>query len=113
MSTQKIRELIREYVKAGVGGTYEPTNASGIIQNEERISDYVTFIENIDTNDGSTTLEVKVSKKINKPEIEKELNTILPVKYKIFDYNNGNDVKHKKNEVINDLWGRISKYLWL
>ena len=108
MSTQKLRELIKEYVKAGSGGTYDPTNASGVIQNEERVDEYVDFIENMNTDDGSTTLEVKVSKNIDNPEIEDILNSILPVKYKIFDYNNGNDVKQHKNNVINKIFSKIS-----
>lgn len=108
MSTQKLRELIKEYVKAGSGGTYDPTNASGVIQNEERVNKYIDFVENMNTDDGSTTLEVKVSKNIDNPAVENILNSILPVKYKIFDYNNGNDVKHKKNDIINKIFGVIS-----
>ena len=113
MSTQKLREMIREYVKAGSGGSYSPTNTSGVIQNEKRVDEYVDFIENMNTDDGSTTLEVKVSKNIDNPEIEDILNVILPVKYKIFDYNNGNNVKQQKNIIIYKIYGKISKYLWM
>ena len=108
MSTQKLRELIREYLKAGGGGTYDPTNPTGVIQNEKRVDDYIDIIENQNTDNGSTTLEIKVSKNINNPRIEEILNEILPVKYEIFDYNNDNSVKLQRDKVINKIFTIIN-----
>ena len=109
MNIKILRKIIKEEIGRNLR-TYDPNNPTGTISNELKVLDFITVIENENTKNGKNILLIKVKKNIENKNIENELNSILPVKFEFIDYNS---LKHKKNIIIDKIYGKISKYLWM
>ena len=109
MNIKILRKIIKEEIGRNLR-TYDPNNPTGTISNDLKVLDFIIVTESANTHNGKNILVIKAKKNIENKNIENELNSILPVKYEFFDYNS---LKHKKNIIIDKIYGKISKYLWM
>ena len=107
MSVKNLKRLIKEYLKAGAGGTYDPTNPTGTISDEKILEDYVNVNLNSITKDGRIHLSIMPKKNIENKKIKLALDRILPVNLYFNDYN---DAEQSKDINLQSIKSVISKY---
>lgn len=119
MSIKNLKVLIKEYLKFGAGGTYNPTNPTGTISNERIVSDYVTIVDYMDTESGKVVLSIKIKDNISNEE-KANLANILNVKLSPDSYNkeyteyynSSHEAKQYKNNILQRVKQEINKTKW-
>ena len=97
MSAKSLKNLIKEYLKAGAGGTYNPTNPAGTISDEKILSKYVNINLNSITKDGRIYLNIKINKNIKDKKIKLALSKLKIVN---LYFNSYDDAENTKNLLL-------------
>tara|TARA_Y100000591_G_C21712780_1_gene634435 strand:- start:524 stop:856 length:333 start_codon:yes stop_codon:yes gene_type:complete len=100
LSVKNLKSLIKEYLKAGFGGTYDPVNPAGTISNEKILADYVIIDLNSITKDGRIHLNIKVNKNIKDKKIKLALDKL---KFVNLYFNCYDDAENTKNLLLQQI----------
>jgi len=100
LSVKSLKSLIKEYLKAGFGGTYDPVNPAGTISIDKILSDYVVINLNSITEDGRIYLDIKVNKNIKNKNIKLALDKLNFVN---LYFNSYDDAEHAKNILLQQI----------
>ena len=116
MSIKSLKVLIKEYLKFGAGGTYNPVNPTGTISDEIIVADYITITDYPDTTSGKVVLSIKIKNDISN-EVKMNLANILNVNLSPHSYNkehtkyfnSSHEAAQYKNNILRSVKQEINK----
>ena len=119
MSIKNLKVLIKEYLKFGAGGTYNPTNPTGTISDERIVADYVNITDYMDTESGRVVLSIKIKEDISNEE-KMNLAKILNVNLNSNSYNkeyttyfnSSHEADQYKKNILQRVKKAINKTKW-